>query len=177
MAMATVLSRAQYGMDAPLVRVEVDLGNGLPAFAIVGLPEAVVKEIESKTPFKVVGTPDGADSVLGARLLNDRKIVTVENQNDDPRTVEIGMTAEVTWINRRRQPLCPTTNVPLPACFRIFVAASVTTIAARPACVSPKPRACVMRATPSRAAETWLELATVNATVRAAVKPVSIERS
>ena len=44
MATATVLSRAQYGMDAPLVQVEVDLGSGLPAFAIVGLPEAVVKE-------------------------------------------------------------------------------------------------------------------------------------
>ncbi len=42
--MATVLSRAQHGMDAPLVRVEVDLGGGLPRFAIVGLAEAVVKE-------------------------------------------------------------------------------------------------------------------------------------
>jgi magnesium chelatase family protein len=46
--MATVLSRAQYGMDAPLVRVEVDLGSGLPAFAIVGLPEAVVKESKDR---------------------------------------------------------------------------------------------------------------------------------
>jgi magnesium chelatase family protein len=44
MAVATVLSRAQRGLDAPLVRVEVDLGNGLPKFSIVGLPEAVVKE-------------------------------------------------------------------------------------------------------------------------------------
>jgi len=44
MAMASVLSRAQHGMDAPLVRVEADIGNGLPAFTIVGLPEAVVKE-------------------------------------------------------------------------------------------------------------------------------------
>jgi magnesium chelatase family protein len=42
--MASVLSRAQHGMDAPLVRVEADIGNGLPAFTIVGLPEAVVKE-------------------------------------------------------------------------------------------------------------------------------------
>src|SRR5687768_5971306 len=41
---ATVLSRAQQGMEAHLVRVEVDLANGLPRFAIVGLPEAVVKE-------------------------------------------------------------------------------------------------------------------------------------
>ncbi len=44
MAMATVLSRAQCGMDAPQVRVEVDISNGLPAFTIVGLPETVVKE-------------------------------------------------------------------------------------------------------------------------------------
>ena len=48
MAMATVLSRAQHGMDAPQVRVEVDLSNGLPAFAIVGLPEAVVKESKDR---------------------------------------------------------------------------------------------------------------------------------
>src|SRR5689334_16016921 len=41
---ATVLSRAQYGMEAPLVRVEVHVGPGLPAFSMVGLPEAVVKE-------------------------------------------------------------------------------------------------------------------------------------
>ncbi len=48
MAMATVLSRAQHGMEAPQVRVEVDIGNGLPAFAIVGLPEAVVKESKDR---------------------------------------------------------------------------------------------------------------------------------
>lgn len=42
--MATVLSRAQHGMEAPLVRVECDLGAGLPKFSIVGLAEAVVKE-------------------------------------------------------------------------------------------------------------------------------------
>jgi len=48
MAMAAVLSRAQHGMDAPLVSVEVDLANGLPSFAIVGLPEAVVKESKDR---------------------------------------------------------------------------------------------------------------------------------
>ena len=48
MAMATVLSRAQHGMDAPQVRVEVDISSGLPAFAIVGLPEAVVKESKDR---------------------------------------------------------------------------------------------------------------------------------
>jgi magnesium chelatase family protein len=48
MAMAMVLSRAQHGMDAPPVRVEVDLGSGLPRFAIVGLAEAVVKESKDR---------------------------------------------------------------------------------------------------------------------------------
>jgi hypothetical protein len=78
------------------------------------LTEAVAKEIERVTPFKVVGTPD-ADSVLAARLVSERKHVTVENQNDDPRAIEINMAAEVSWLNRRRQPLCPPTTVPLPA--------------------------------------------------------------
>jgi len=77
------------------------------------LTEAVVKEIELKTPFKVVGTPD-ADSILSARLMDDTKHVTVENQNDDPRVVEHGLGAEVTWLNRRREPLCSPTLVPLP---------------------------------------------------------------
>ena len=52
------------------------------------LTEAVVKEIELKTPYKVVGTPD-ADSVLAARLVGDTKRVIVENQNDDPRASKL----------------------------------------------------------------------------------------
>ena len=43
-----VFSRAPAGLDAPLVRVEVHLGNGLPAFALVGLPEAVVRESKER---------------------------------------------------------------------------------------------------------------------------------
>ncbi len=42
--LSATLSRAPLGLAAPLVRVEVHLGAGLPQFAIVGLPEAVVRE-------------------------------------------------------------------------------------------------------------------------------------
>jgi len=45
---ATILSRSQQGLDAPLVRVEVHVGSGLPAFSIVGLPETVVKESKDR---------------------------------------------------------------------------------------------------------------------------------
>ena len=48
MGIATVLSREQRGIDAPQVRVEVDIGSGLPSFNIVGLPEAVVKESKDR---------------------------------------------------------------------------------------------------------------------------------
>src|ERR1700736_5967364 len=45
---STALSRAPLGLAAPLVRVEVHLGAGLPTFAMVGLPEAVVRESKER---------------------------------------------------------------------------------------------------------------------------------
>ena len=48
MTIAIIFSRAQYGMHAPLVAVEVDISAGLPSFTIVGLPEAVVKESKDR---------------------------------------------------------------------------------------------------------------------------------
>ena len=44
MSLAVLHSRALVGADALPVSVEVHLGNGLPSFTIVGLPEAEVKE-------------------------------------------------------------------------------------------------------------------------------------
>ena len=44
MALAVVHSRAQYGVSAPPVQVEVHLSGGLPGMSIVGLPETAVKE-------------------------------------------------------------------------------------------------------------------------------------
>jgi magnesium chelatase family protein len=48
MDVGIVYSRAPAGMAAPLVRVEVHLGTGIPTFALVGLPEAVVRESKER---------------------------------------------------------------------------------------------------------------------------------
>jgi magnesium chelatase family protein len=48
MALAVVYSRGRTGIEAPLVTVEVDVANGLPALNIVGLPEAAVKESKDR---------------------------------------------------------------------------------------------------------------------------------
>jgi magnesium chelatase family protein len=44
LVLAKVFSSALLGIDAYLVEVEVDLAPGLPSFAVVGLPDASVKE-------------------------------------------------------------------------------------------------------------------------------------
>ena len=48
MSLAVVYTRAQTGIQAPLVSVEVHLSNGLPGLSIVGLPETEVKESKDR---------------------------------------------------------------------------------------------------------------------------------
>jgi magnesium chelatase family protein len=46
--LARVFSSAVFGIDAYVVEVEVDIAQGLPAFATVGLPEGAVKESKDR---------------------------------------------------------------------------------------------------------------------------------
>jgi len=52
--LATLISRAQFGMDAPEVIVDVHVGPGLPAMAIVGLPETAVKESRDRVRSAII---------------------------------------------------------------------------------------------------------------------------
>jgi magnesium chelatase family protein len=65
---STVLSRAPLGMSAPLVRVEVHLGAGLPTFALVGLPEAAVRESKERVHSALVTS--GFDFPAGRITVN-----------------------------------------------------------------------------------------------------------
>ena len=77
------------------------------------LTEAVMKEIEAKTPFKVVGTPN-ADSVLTGRISGATKRVLVEDRFDDPREIQVNMQVEVDWIDRTGQVLRQGGAIPIP---------------------------------------------------------------
>ena len=48
MSLATVYSRAQVGINAPQVTIEVHLSNGLPSLSIVGLADTEVKESKDR---------------------------------------------------------------------------------------------------------------------------------
>jgi magnesium chelatase family protein len=56
MALTQLLTRAQQGIDAPPVSVEVHIANGLPAFSIVGLPEAAVRESRDRVRSAIVNS-------------------------------------------------------------------------------------------------------------------------
>jgi hypothetical protein len=78
------------------------------------LTEAVQKEIELKTPYKVVDTPN-ADSVLTVFIPAEGKQVVAWNRYNDPRQVEVDMQIQVTWTDRRGEMLRPAAAVALPA--------------------------------------------------------------
>lgn len=77
------------------------------------LTEAVVKEIEAKTPYKVVDDQN-ADSVLSGRIVSERKSVLVPSLSGDARELQVGISVEVSWVDRRGRMLRETANVPLP---------------------------------------------------------------
>ena len=64
---AVALSRASHGLEAPLVRVEVHISAGLPAFTIVGMPEVSVRESRDRVRSALIKShfqfPDGRITV------------------------------------------------------------------------------------------------------------------
>lgn len=56
MSLAIVHSRAQVGLEAPDVTVEVHITGGLPALSIVGLPEAAVKESKDRVRSAIINS-------------------------------------------------------------------------------------------------------------------------
>ncbi len=78
------------------------------------LTEAVCKEIEKRTPFKVVGSATGADSVLTGRIVADTKRMVVESPTDQSRQVEMNIQTLVTWADRGGAVLA-SGAVPVPA--------------------------------------------------------------
>ena len=64
------------------------------------LTEAVVKEIEKKTPYKVV-SEGSADSVLAGRIVAENKNVLFNLRTGDPRELQTNLKVEVSWTDKR----------------------------------------------------------------------------
>ncbi len=78
------------------------------------LTEAVMKEIELKTPYKVVSDPN-ADSILSGRIVEEGKQVLIGSRVGDPRELQVNIRVMVSWIDRQGRMLRETSAVPLPS--------------------------------------------------------------
>lgn len=56
MSLAIIHTRAQLGVSSPAVTVEVHLSAGLPALALVGLPEAAVRESKERVRSAIINS-------------------------------------------------------------------------------------------------------------------------
>jgi hypothetical protein len=63
------------------------------------LTEAVIKEIEERTKYKVVGTPEEADTILEGTINFSEKNLVVENPQNLPRALNTGVSATIRWIH------------------------------------------------------------------------------
>jgi len=78
------------------------------------LTEAVAKEIELKTPYKVVRS-ENADTTLKGEIRSVRKRVIIQTPEDEPRELETAVVVHVEWRdNRTGELLCNTDSEGVP---------------------------------------------------------------
>ena len=93
-------------VHVPIVRNDTfrhDLG--------VRLTEALIRKIESRTPYKVTGDPN-ADSVLQCRVIREGKRVLTETGTDDPRALDAAVSVRANWFSRSGEVLMQNSVVP-----------------------------------------------------------------
>jgi hypothetical protein len=77
------------------------------------LTEAIAKEIERTTPYKVVNG-GRADSVLTVRLVSEEKRVLVPSLTGNAEEIQVGIKVQVSWVDRHGRQLRDNKIVPLP---------------------------------------------------------------
>ena len=77
------------------------------------LTEAVCKQIEKVTPYKVVSSAQ-ADTILNGRIIDVRKQVMAEDALDQPRNIEVNYVIQISWLDRQGQNLIRHAEIPLP---------------------------------------------------------------
>ena len=84
------------------------------------LTRAVIREIEAKTPYKVVSSPFCADSQLSGTIVSLNKNVINRNQLNEIREAETTLAVEIVWkdlrsgeiLSRPRPPATANTSIP-----------------------------------------------------------------
>lgn len=93
-------TRGLYPETIHTVAVPIFESQGLRRDFEFQLTEAVKKEIEARTPFKIVSAAE-ADTVLKGKILNEFKAPVGEDGFDLPRGGNMIVTLQVSWVDNR----------------------------------------------------------------------------
>ena len=103
--LATVTGGCGYSVRAPFdksvktVFVPVFKTQSFRRDVNLNLTEMIQKEIMHRTPYKVVGKPEGADTVLEGTINYVDKNIVVENPFNLPRELNMTIAVNVKWIH------------------------------------------------------------------------------
>lgn len=104
-------TRNLYRNDVRTIHVPIIKSDSFRPELGVMLTEAVQKEIERRTPYKLTNV-ETADSVMTCRLTGDSKRVVGETITDEPRILQSVMNVEMSWTDRRGMVLVETRFLP-----------------------------------------------------------------
>ena len=104
-------NRSLYRPDIRTVHVPMIQSDSYRRYLGERLTEAVVKEVELRTPYKVVGA-DAADSVLSVKLVSDTKRLLANNNFSEPRDIETDFFIQTSWVDRRGDLIMSQDNLP-----------------------------------------------------------------
>lgn len=105
---------APYGPEVRSVHVPTFENDSFRRGFELRLTEAVHKQIQLRTPYRLVREPY-ADTRLTGRILGIHKRVENENKYDDPRELELEIGIELTWTDLRTGHILAQRQVPLNA--------------------------------------------------------------
>lgn len=131
----------QYNRDIHTVYVPIFKNESLRRGLEFDLTRAVVREIESKTPYKVISCADEADTELFGTIFGRYKNILNRNQLNEVREAETALMVNIVWRDRRTGEVLsmpqrgPGVPPPLPAAIPIVpptAPAGVPAVAAAP---------------------------------------------
>ncbi|HEV3116019.1 MAG TPA: LPS assembly lipoprotein LptE [Gemmataceae bacterium] len=92
-------TKPNYDMGIRTVRVPIFKNQTFYRGLEFSLTQAVVREIEAKTPYKVVGEGCSADTELTGNIVNYTKAILNRTQLNEVREAETTLSVEIVWRN------------------------------------------------------------------------------
>jgi hypothetical protein len=94
-------TQPNYATNIHTVRVPIFANSTYRRGIEFDLTRAVIREIEAKTPYKVVGEGCAADTELSGKIISLNKNVINRNQLNEVREAETDLTVEIVWRDLR----------------------------------------------------------------------------